>query len=194
MHDRKEATSPWGTLAVMPLPYRKIILDSGKYDHAPLWRDLAKLAEFTDRPRHSRRERARGILERPAAEANVHSRRELGWLFGGRRDLWTVALDAITDPNWFKLFQDSGLWSVDDAPWVIAAWVSQDFQDRDRFKCACRWQRLLGRPFTDQIAQRLLHAQGMDETWTRIWRLVCLVEPVRDSDTTYFATKKTAYK
>ncbi len=188
--DPEEATRPWGTLAVVTLPYSKINRDSGKHDHSPLWRDLAELAEIVDRPKRSRRERARTILERPVAEADGDSRRELGWLFSGRRDLWSVALDAITDPEWFEFFQDSGLWSVEDAPWVIADWVSQDFQDRDRFEFACEWQRRLKRLFTEHISQRLVQTQGLDETWTRIWRLFCLAEPVPDDDQAYYATKK----
>lgn len=188
--DPEEAILPWGTLAVVALPYSKINRDSGKHDHSPLWRDLAELAEIVDRPKRSRRERARTILERPFAEAAVDSRNELGWLFGGRRDLWSVTLDAITDPEWFEFFQDSGLWSVEDASWVIANWVSQDFQDRDRFECACEWQRRLKRPFTDHIEQRMVRDQGLDKTWTRIWRLFCLVEPTQDDERTYYVTKR----
>ena len=190
VHDPEEATRPWDTLAVMPLPYSKINPDSGEHDHSPLWRDLAELAEFTDRPRHSRRKRAHRILERPAAEANVHSRQELGWLFRGRHDLWPVALDAIRDSEWFNFFQDSGLWSTEDAHWVIADWVSRNFQDRDRCKCACEWQPRLNQPFTDQIAMRLLHAPELDESWTRVWRLFCLVEPLQHHDPAYYAVQK----
>ena len=143
---------------------RSIPSDCGKHDHSPLWRDLSKLAEVAERPKHFRQQRSRVILERPVTETNDVSRRELVWLFGGRRDLWPDALKAITDPAWFKVFQEEQLWSTEDAAWVIAAWVARNFQDRDRLECACEWQERLGRPFTEKIEQRLLHAKSLDET------------------------------
>ena len=82
-----------------------------------------------------------------------------------------------------KVFQEEQLWSTEDAVWVIAAWVARNFQDRDRLECACEWQERLDHPFTEKIEQRLLHAKGLDETWIRVWRLFCLVEPVLRSDT-----------
>ena len=187
--DSGEATRSWGTLAVIPMPY-KINSDTGKHDHSPLWRDLAALADVAERPKHSRQQRARAILERPVAEANAISQEELGWLFGGQRDLWPEALKAITDPGWFRVFQEEQLWSTEDAAWVIAAWVARNFQGRGRLECACEWQERLGRPFTEKIEQRLLHAKGLDETWIRVWRLFCLVEPVLRSDTACYEMRK----
>ena len=186
----EEARHSWGTLAVEPLPYCKVNPDCGKHDHSTLWRDLAELAEVAERPKHSRKTRARAILERPVTEANDVSRRALGWLFGGRRDLWPDALKAITDPAWFKVFQEEQLWSTEDAAWVIAAWVARNFQDPDRLECACEWQERLGRPFTEKIEQRLLHAKSLDETWIRVWRLFCLVEPVLRSDTACYEMRE----
>ena len=186
----EEATSSWGTLAVMPLPYCKINSDTSKHDHTPLWRDLETLSEVAERPKHFRKQRARAILERPVTETNDVSRRALGWLFGARRDLWPEALKAITDPAWFKVFQEEDLWSTEEATWVIAAWVARNFQDRDRLECACEWQERLGRPFTEKIEQRLLHAKGLDETWVRVWRLFCLVEPVLRSDTACYEMRE----
>ena len=186
----EEATSSWGTLAVIPLPYCKINSDTNKQDHTPLWRDLETLSEVAERPKHYRQKRAREILERPVTETNDVSRRELGWLIGGRHDLWPVALQSITDPAWFKVFQEKQLWTTEDAAWVIAAWVARNFQDRDRLECACDWQEHLGRPFTEKIEQRLLHAKGLDETWIRVWRLFCLVEPVSRSDTACYEMRE----
>ena len=157
--DPEEATRSWGTLAVEPLPYCKVNHDCGKHDHSPLWRDLAELADVTERPKHYRQKRARAILERPVAEADAISRKALGWLFGGHRNLWPDVLKAITDPEWFKVFQEEGLWSTKDAAWVIAVWVSRNFQDRDRLGCAFEWQRRLGRLFTEEI-EREPHLQG----------------------------------
>ena len=186
----EEATSSWGTLAVIPLPYCKINSDTNKQDHTPLWRDLETLAEVAERPKHFRQQRARAILERPVTETNDVSRRALGWLFGGRRDLWPEALKAITDPAWFKVFQEEQLWTTEDAAWVIAAWVARNPQDHDRLECACEWQERLGRPFTEKVEQRVLRAKGLDETWIRVWRLFCLVEPVLRSDTACYEMRE----
>ena len=188
--DPCEATLSWRTLAVTPLPYSKVNPGTGNHDHAPLWRDLAALGNVVARPQRSRRDRARAILEGPVADASPGSRRELGWLFGGRRDLWSVALDAIGDADWFKVFHDQGLWSADDCVWVVAAWVAKDLQSAERFECAREWQERLGRPLTEKIAERLLHAKGLDETWTRVWRLFCLGEPVRHNEVCYYETRK----
>ena len=178
-HARSEAELSWGTLAVHPLPYCKINPDTGNVDHFSLWHDLAALADIVDHPKSSRRERARGILVRPVAEVDDDARRELGWLFGGRQDLWSVAIDAIADPGWFTVFEEAKLWSTEDPAWVIPAWIAKNFEDSNRLECASEWQRRLGRPFTEKIEQRLLQADGLNETWMRAWRLLCLVEPDR---------------
>ena len=189
--DSGEATRSWGTLAVIPMPY-KINSDTGKHDHSPLWRDLAALADVAERPKHSRQQRARAILERPVAEANAISREELGWLFGGQRDLWPEALKAITDPGWFRVFENAGLWSTEDSAWVIAVWVSRNFQDPDRLRCAFEWQRRLGRLFTEEIERqlRLQYAAGLDETWVRAWRLFYLVEPLVRQNRLFYETRR----
>ena len=85
--DAGEATRPWGTLAVMPLPYRKVNPDTGQHDHSPLWCDLAALAEIAERPKRLRRKRASAILERPVADADADSRRELAWLLASTSSL-----------------------------------------------------------------------------------------------------------
>ena len=188
--DPEEATRSWGTLAVTPLRYCKSNSDTGKDDHTPLWDALEALAEVAERPKHFRRKRAGAILARPVAEATAVSRKELDWLFGGRRAFWPDALKAITDPKWFKVFQAEDLWSTEEAVWVIAAWIARNFQDRDRLDCACKWQDRLGRPFTEKIEQWLLHAKDLDEIWARVWRLFCLVKPVLHSDTACYAMQK----
>ena len=189
-HNQEEAILSWGTLAVTLLPYCKVNPETGEHDHSPLWRDLAVLAEIAERPKRSRRERARKILQRPAADANADSRRELRWFFSGRRDLWSVALDAIVDPEWFKFFQDERLWSASDAVWVISTWIAKDLQNIDRLECALEWQERLGRPFTEKIEQRLRQTEGLDETWTRVWRLFCLAEPVERDNLAYWEMRK----
>ncbi len=188
-HNQEEATRSWGTLAVTLLPYCRVNPKTGEHDHSPLWRDLAALAEIAERPKRSRRERARKILERPAADANVDSRQELRWLFGGHRDLWSVALNAIVDPEWFEVFQDERLWSGVEV-WVISSWVAKDWQNRDRLECALEWQERLGQPFTQKIEQRLLHVKGLDETWIRVWRLFCLAESMQRDELAYYVSKQ----
>ena len=188
--DPEEAIRSWGTLAVVPLPYSKTNPETGQPDHSPLWRDLAQLAEVVEHPKRSMQERAQAILAEPAAKVAADSQRELDWQFRRRGDLWATALKVIKDPRWFDFLHEIQVLSIEDAPGVIAAWVSQDFQDYDRFECARVWQRRLNRPFTDQIAQRLLQAQGLGTTWTRIWRLFCLVEPAPDNYSAYYATKR----
>ena len=188
-HARSEAELSWGTLAVHPLPYCKINPDTGNVDHFSLWHDLAALADIVDHPKSSRRERARGILVRPVAEVDDDARRELGWLFGGRQDLWSVAIDAIADPGWFTVFEEAKLWSTEDPAWVIPAWIAKNFEDSNRLECASEWQRRLGRPFTEKIEQRLLQADALNETWMRAWRLLCLVEPDRFERTAHVAMR-----
>ena len=189
-HDPEEAAGSWGTLAVTPLPYCKINADTGQGDHSPLWRDLDALAEFVERPKHSRRERARAILEIPFGDTDTVNRREIAWLFGGRRDLWSVVLDAITDSAWFDFFQDEKLWSLQEGAWVIASWLAKDFEDRDRLRCACEWLGRLGRPLTEKIEQQLRQVQALTETWTRIWRIFCLARPIQSPDPDYYRIRQ----
>ncbi len=188
--DPEKAIRSWDTLAVTPLPYCKVNGETGKTDHTPLWRDLAALAKVAERPKKLRRERATKILECPAAEASSTSRSELHWLFAGRRDLWTVALDSITDPAWFRFFQDEGLWSAEELAWIIPAWITKDFKNPERFECARDWQERLGRAFTEKIGERLHNANDLDEVWTGVWRLFCLGDSVRRDTSVYYRTKK----
>ena len=189
--DPEEAVARWGTLAVKLMPYCKVNTITGSHeDHSPLWKDLAALADIVDRPKQSRRDRAQAILQRPATEADGDTRKELGWLFGGRSDLWPTALNAISDTSWFEVFQDDGLWSTEEAAWIIADWVAKNFENRGRLECAVEWQGRLGRPFAENMEQRLLQTDGMDEAWARIWRLFCLAEPVEGYDEASFRTVK----
>ena len=188
--DPKEATNSWGTLAVTPLPYCRINSETGTHDHSPLWGDLTALANIIDHPDQSRQERARSILERPASEANADARGELGWLFGSRHRLWPVALEAITDPDWFTVLQDEKLWSPKEAAWVIAAWVAKDFEHRAHIECALDWQRDLGKPFTREIAKRLRYASNMSDTWALAWRMFCNVETIQGQGNVYYEMKR----
>ena len=186
---RDDADLDWDTLAVRTMPYCKVNPDTGEMDHLPLWRDLAALAEIVERPKKLRRERAGTILRRPATELDDVRLRELAWLFGGRRNLWSTALNAIADPEWFKVLVGKELWSVEDAAWLIPSWIAKDFKDLGRFECALEWQQTLGRKFTERIERRLAQTEGLDEIWTRIWRVFCLVVPDQQDDQDHYLTK-----
>ena len=188
--DSKDATESWGTLAVTPLPYCKVNAETGAHDHSSLWRDLQALADFVERPKHSRQERVRAILENPFQQSDTQARQELAWLFGRRRDLWSVVQDSVTDPAWFDFLQEEKLWLPEEAAWVIAAWVARKLEDRDRLRCACKWQRRLGQPFTEKIEQNLLHVEGLPENWTRIWRIFCLAEPIQRHNLGYYRIRR----
>ena len=189
--DEEEAVARWGTLAVKLMPYCKFNSATGdREDHSPLWKDLAALADIVDRPKQLRRERAKVILKQPVAEADSDARKELGWLFGGHSDLWQIVLNTISDPLWFGVFHEDRLWSTEDAAWIIAEWVAMKFEDRSRLECALEWQGRLGISFVENIERRLLRTDGMDETWVRIWRLFCLVEPVEKYDAAFYETQE----
>ena len=175
--DPTKVTGSWEMLAVTPLPYRRIKLDTGEFDHSPLWQDLAKLANVVDHPMQWRKDRAHSILKGRVADADTDDRETIRWLFGGHRKLWDVAINAIVDPTWFEIFQDEHLWTTEDATWVIPAWIAKKSEDLSRFKCACKWQQRFGHPFTQKIEQRLRHLTGLDRTWVCLWRIFCYVEP-----------------
>lgn len=189
-NDPNDAKVLWGTLAVEPLPYCKVNAETGVPDHSPLWRDLEALADFVEQPDLSRQERVRAILKNPFQQSDTHARQELAWLLGGYRNLRSVVLNTVTDPEWFDFFLDEKLWPPDDGAGVIAAWVARDFEDRERLRCACTWQRRMGRPFTEKIEQRLLHADGLTEGWTRNWRIFSLAEPIRGHNLDYYRIRR----
>lgn len=184
--DPKEASRGWGTLGVTPLSHCcRLNPRTGAKDHVALWRDLVALADVVDDPERSRQDRARKLLEQPSAESHTDARDEFLWLFSGNHSLWPVAIKTIVDPTWFKILEDNSLWSREEATWIVAAWVAQGFEDRARLECACEWQRRLGRGFTRNVEQGLMYIDGMHETWVRVWRLFCLVEPARDTEPIY---------
>ncbi len=189
-YEEEEVLSRWGTLAVEPIPYCKTNRKTGAPDHSPLWDSLAQLTEIAEGPKRWRRQRAHAILQQPATDIKTATREELNWLFRGRSDLWSAALDAIRDPEWFTLFQEANLWTPNDAVWVPAAWVSKDFKSRGRLSFACKWQRRFGRPFTERIEQRLRSSGNLGDLWVRAWRLFCDVEPVPLHSPAYHAMQE----
>lgn len=176
-HDPIEAEAGWGTLAVKPLPYCKFNPATGDCDHSLLWGDLQLLADFIERPKRSREERARQILVGNSIMVSDKVLRELTWLFTDRSDLWPIALSAITNPHWFRVLQDNKLWSVQDAAWVISAWIAQNFEDRQRFATAVEWHTIIGRDFVLRLEQRLRQTPPKSTFWLKAWRLLLSVGP-----------------
>lgn len=170
--DPADAEAGWGTLAVKPLAYSKINPDTGAADHSPLWNDLRQLADIVERPKRSREDRARSILVGDRGDLTDQQLRELTWLFSERRDLWAIALDAISDPEWFHVFHDHKLWSDKDAILVISAWISLDFHDPDRFEAAVEWQEKLGQDFLVRLDQLLRQNAPETPFWLRAWRIL----------------------
>lgn len=186
----EEASTSWGTLAVTILPYCKLNPEMGAEDHTALWRDLSALADIADRPKRLREERTSAILQRPAEEADDGARRELRWLLGGHEGLWAGARSVITDIRWFEIFEEDSLWSREQAIWLIGTWVVRRLKDRATIECACDWQRRFGHRFTEAIKKQLvLHIDGLDEVWTRAWRLFCLLGADCTSDPLFVKKK-----
>lgn len=172
----KTPTAPdtrWGTLAVKPIVYSK---QRGKGGHAPLWRDLKKLAELVERPRATRQAWAREFVKKPFANTASNDLDRIAWLFKGSDDLWAIAISTIEDAAWFDFFDvqqgTRQVWSKDTAAWVKAAWVAQDLQSRPRLKRSIAWLNELGTPFADKLAARLNQPHQLSPHWLRAWRLI----------------------
>jgi len=191
--DPVEAEAGWGTLAVTPLTYCKLNPVTGVPDHSPLWGDLHRLANIIERPKRSREERARQILISDSSALTDQQLRELSWLFTDRSDLWPVALDAITDPGWFRVLQDNKLWSAQDATWVIPAWIARNFEDRQRFTVAVEWHAILGCDFLSRLDKRLGQAPPASPFWLKAWRILLAAGPAErtgDFDENTYALKQ----
>jgi len=165
-----EAENRWGTVAVTPIAYCRINPVTSSQDHAPLWADLARLADLVEHPRPRREDRLTALLAEPPTAITDTTLAELRWLIGGRTDLWAVVIETLTDADWFKVFQDNELWSVHDARWVLAAWVAKAPQDAARFLVAVEWLNRLGTEFVAPLMQRLSHAGALDPVWRKAWR------------------------
>lgn len=168
--DPAEAENRWGTVAVTPIAYSRINPETGVGDHAPLWTDLAKLADLIEHPRAQRETHLTAILIQPSSGLTDAMLAELRWLIAGRSDLWPVVTETLTDPDWFSVFQDNGFWTRRDACWVIAAWVLKKPADAGRFVVAVDWLNRLGTEFAERLLQRLPHAGPLDPVWQKIWR------------------------
>lgn len=178
--DSTEANARWTSLAVHPLSYRK--RDETNKRHETLWDDLAKLAEVIERPKAARRSMAEAILAMPLKETDQTERDKVIWLFNGRSDLWSVAIPTIDDPGWLDFLADKQLWSIEDAAWVLAAWVAHDFTDAQRFETAIKW---LNEKLSEELARRLFYRENKQEIsdiWLRAWRLLISNVPLQKAD------------
>lgn len=173
---RADAEVSWGALAVEPIAYEDEPEAAGKGQHIALWRDLAQLAELVERPSITRGLWARQILGKPFAIADAMQTDRIAWLFHGSQDLWPVALDNIEDSAWLTFFQDRKLWLATDAAWVVASWMSRDFQSASRLIESTQWLDRLGEPFSKAIADRLRQAKELPVFWLRAWRLITIAQ------------------
>ena len=170
--NRNEVDFRWSTLAVEPITYEyEKDPETGEKSHSAMWRDLGKLADLVERPRSTRRAWANKILRKQYSTASQEEFDQVRWLLADRRDLWSVAINAIADPEWFEFFARSKLWNDHDATWVIAAWIARDFQSPDNFKLATSWLSRLGKPFADDIDRRVRQSERLPTLWIRAWRI-----------------------
>lgn len=181
--DRNEDDVRWSTLAVEPIPYEYVQdAETGRSSHLAMWRDLAKLADVVERPRSTRREWAQEILQKKWDSASHEELDRAQWLFADRRDLWSVAIKTIADPEWFEFFARSKLWNDHDAAWVIAAWIARDLQSPEKFKLAVSWLARLGPRFADEIDRRVKQAKDLPALWLRAWRILTKSSPETGRD------------
>ncbi len=176
--DRNEGDDRWSTLAVEPISYEYVQdPETHKKSHSAMWRDLRKLADLVERPRSTRRTWAQEIFKKAYNSASQADLDHLKWLFADRRDLWSVAIKAISDPEWFDFFAQSKLWNDHDATWVIAAWIAQDLQSAENFRLAVSWLTRLRNPFADEIDCRVRQAKDLSPLWLRAWRIFAKSAP-----------------
>lgn len=174
-----DAEKPWGTVAVIPIAYSEINPATEARDHAPLWQDLAQLAQLVERPKAAREARLRTVLGQPSTNLSDAMLAELRWLVSSGADPWPTVVETTEDPRWFAIFQENSLWSAQEAQWVIPAWIARVFEDRERFLIAVEWQHRLGQPFTERLANRLSTAKAMGPVWRKAWRQLISARPDR---------------
>ena len=172
-----EAENRWGTVAVTPIPYCRINPATAVPDHAPLWTDLAQLADLVEHPRVRRENRLKAILSQPASGITDTILAELRWLIAGRTDLWGIVIETVTDATWFSAFQDNDLWSAHDACWVIAAWVAKTPHNAGAFLVAVEWLNRFGTDFVARVLQRLPQAPALYPVWQKAWRQFGYAKP-----------------
>lgn len=171
----------WDALAVEPIGYEKTLdVATDRRGHRALWDDLAQLAELVERPRSTRRAWAKAILSRPCASTSAAEIDKVCWLFNGKNDLSSIAITSIQDSAWIDLFLERKLWSDDQSPWILAAWLALDLESRDRFLLALKWMKRIGKSLATALANRVDHVNGLPDFWARAWRLLVTNPPSAD--------------
>lgn len=171
----------WDALAVEPIGYEKTLdAATGRRGHRALWDDLAQLAELVERPRSTRQAWAKAILSRPRASTSPADLDKVCWLFNGKNDLSSIAITSIQDSAWIDFFLERKLWSDDQAPWILAAWLALDLKSRGRYLLALKWMKKIGKSLATALANRVDHVNGLPDLWTRAWRLLVSNPPSAD--------------
>lgn len=165
----------WEALAVEPIGY-EYGLDS-ENRHAALWRDLKKLADVVERPRATRRAWAQEILARPLSNASGADLHRAIWMFKGKSDLWQVVIEKVEDDAWLEFFEDHQLWNTDQGAWVVARWLSRDFESVARLNRAIAWMERLGATFANALAREIQQKKNLPLIWLRAWRLLATYPP-----------------
>ncbi|WP_122665915.1 SIR2 family protein [Pseudomonas viridiflava] len=170
---RDGSDARWEALAVEPIGYEKTV-DSvtGRRGHRALWDDLAQLAELVERPRSTRQTWATAILSQPYASMSPAELDKVCWLFIGKNDLSSIAITSIKDSAWIDFFLARKLWSEDQAPWILAAWLALDLESRDRYSLALKWMKKIGKALAIALANRVDHVNELSDLWTRAWLLL----------------------
>lgn len=183
----ESAGNPWDTVSVKPLMFQRATTGDR---YKPLWDDLAALAALVDRPRSWRTTRAEALLSRPLEFAGRGDLELLDWLLRDKRDLWDVAIQAVSDPRWFDHFTAQKLWTDRDAAWVLSAWCAKDWSDRSRLDNAVGWMDRFGTAFAEAIDQRMASNAPADTLYFRAWRaIVASAKPKGDlAHLTYWIT------
>lgn len=168
----------WEALAVEPICYEKTLdVRTGRLGHRALWEDLGQLADLVERPRSTRQALAKMILSQPCGSSTQAERDKICWLFKSKNDLASIAINSIQDSAWIDFFLERKLWNGDQSSWILAAWLTLDFESRDRYLLALKWMKTFGKSLANEIANRVDNASGLPDLWIRAWRLLAANPP-----------------
>jgi len=174
---KDDPDTEWSTLAVRPLAYERTEDDQGKQCHDPLWRDLESLAELVERPRSIRKAWAVRIIGKLYKNAEPDELDFVQWLFTGRRDLFSTAINTINDPNWFTFFYSQKIWDERDTSSIVASWVTQDLSSAIRYWKAIHWVDELGITFVEALRKSLENTPPPAGLWRHAWRVLAASRP-----------------
>lgn len=170
-----EPDDRWEALAVEPIGYEYGIDQQNR--HVALWRDLKKLADVVERPRATRRAWAQELLAKPFSSASGANLHRVIWMFKGKSDLWSVVIEKVEDDAWLEFFEDHQLWSADQGAWVVARWLSRDFESVERLNRAIAWMERLGKAFASALTREIQQKKDLPLIWLRTWRLLVTCPP-----------------